>query len=199
MIRLLAHPSPSLSRHQVVSRSQSFCVWQVELTDKRVEGGGVRGAKSYNLEKARPSINHPMISGSGCVYVSRWRLGLRKRWMLRWQYSILRMCWATILNLLIPIKDLAKPHSRISTKYLTIGITMFSLELWCSEEKYSTRCSCQHREQHISKRNNEIYSSNHTEEIYISRIKTTKLVRWMCYLFGNWDWGLVTYYFLLGS
>ncbi len=44
MIRLLAHPPPSLSRHQVVTLSQSSCVSQVELTDGRV--GGKWSAKS---------------------------------------------------------------------------------------------------------------------------------------------------------
>jgi hypothetical protein len=53
MIRLQARPS---SRQQlVVSLSQSSCVSPVELT----EGGG---GKTYDREKAWPSINHLILS-----------------------------------------------------------------------------------------------------------------------------------------
>ncbi len=44
---------------QVVSFSQSSCVSPVELTDGR---GGGRGTKSYDLEKAWPSINYSILS-----------------------------------------------------------------------------------------------------------------------------------------
>ncbi len=52
----------SLSRQQVVSLSQSSCVSPVELT----EGGG---AKSYDREKARSSINHSIVSAiRKCIF-----------------------------------------------------------------------------------------------------------------------------------
>jgi hypothetical protein len=39
-------------------------VWPVELPDGRGEGlGGWGGAKSYDSEKARSSINHSILSG----------------------------------------------------------------------------------------------------------------------------------------
>jgi hypothetical protein len=38
-------------------------------------------------------------------------------------------------------KDLAKPHSQISTKFFKNTIIIFCLELWYSAEKFSTRCS----------------------------------------------------------
>jgi hypothetical protein len=56
-------PSP-LFRQQVVSLSQSSSVSPVELSDGR-EGGRGRGAKSYDREKAWPSINHSIHSA--CV------------------------------------------------------------------------------------------------------------------------------------
>jgi hypothetical protein len=60
MTWLLAHPLPRL-RQQVVSLSQSSCVSPVELTGGRGGGGergvgDVRRAKSYDREKALPSI-----------------------------------------------------------------------------------------------------------------------------------------------
>jgi hypothetical protein len=63
MIQLLAHPLPPflhLSSEQVVSLSQSFRVLPVELTDGGGRGG--RGAKSHDLEKAWPTINHSILS-----------------------------------------------------------------------------------------------------------------------------------------
>jgi hypothetical protein len=63
MIRLLAHPLPLLSRQLVVSFSHSSCVSPVELTDERGGRGGGRGAKSYDGEKAWPSINYSILSG----------------------------------------------------------------------------------------------------------------------------------------
>ncbi len=44
-------PTPSLSRQQVASLSQSFCVSPVQLTNKRGDGGG-RAAESYDRKKA---------------------------------------------------------------------------------------------------------------------------------------------------
>jgi hypothetical protein len=56
MIRLLP---PPFSRQQVVSLSQSSCVSPVELTDGGAGGGG---AKVYDSEKARSSINYSILS-----------------------------------------------------------------------------------------------------------------------------------------
>jgi hypothetical protein len=64
MFRLLAH-LPSLSRQQVVSLSQSSCMALVELKltgEGRKGGGGWSGAKSYDREKAWPSIKHSILS-----------------------------------------------------------------------------------------------------------------------------------------
>jgi hypothetical protein len=56
-------PTPfPFSHEQVVYLSQSFCVSPVELTDGRGGGGG-RRAKSFDREKARPSIIHSILSG----------------------------------------------------------------------------------------------------------------------------------------
>jgi hypothetical protein len=62
MVWLLAHPSlvSTLSQQQVVSHLQSSSVSPVEHTDSR---GGGRGAKSYDREKAWPSINNAIHSG----------------------------------------------------------------------------------------------------------------------------------------
>ncbi len=72
IIRLLAmHPSFPPSLQQVVSLSQSSCVSPVELTG----GKGGRGAKSYDGEKTRPSINNSIISAEhwlNCVGETRW-------------------------------------------------------------------------------------------------------------------------------
>ncbi len=59
---------PTLSLVSKVSLflSRPACVSPVELTDARVgvkgEGGGARGAKSYDREKAWPFINHSLLS-----------------------------------------------------------------------------------------------------------------------------------------
>ncbi len=64
MIRLLAQPPSSLFLQQVVSLSQSSCVPPVELIPTgEVGGGGGRGAKSYDGEKAWSSVNHSILSG----------------------------------------------------------------------------------------------------------------------------------------
>jgi hypothetical protein len=62
MILPLANPSPPflpLSHQQVFFLSHSYCVSPVDLTER---SGGGRGAKSYNREKAGPSINHSICS-----------------------------------------------------------------------------------------------------------------------------------------
>jgi hypothetical protein len=61
----LPHPPPlPVSRQLLVSLSQSSCVSQAELTaGKGREGGGGRGAESYDSEKAWPCINHSILSG----------------------------------------------------------------------------------------------------------------------------------------
>jgi hypothetical protein len=51
-------PTP-LSRHRLVSLSESFCVSPVRLTTGR--GGGL-GVESYDGEKAWPSINNLILS-----------------------------------------------------------------------------------------------------------------------------------------
>ncbi len=70
----------------------------------------------------------------------------------------------TIFHLYIPKKDLAKPHSQISTKYMQNIIIIFCPESWYSVEKYDSR---QIREPYFQKKlwNNR---SNLMEEIYIS-------------------------------
>jgi hypothetical protein len=45
------------------SLSQYFCVSPVELTDVREGVGDGREAKSYDLRKAWPSINHAILPG----------------------------------------------------------------------------------------------------------------------------------------
>ena len=65
-------------------------------------------------------------------------------------------------------KKICQASLLISTKYFQNWIRMFCLELWYSVEKYI----CQHREQHISKRNYEI---SVVQEIHISRLE---LQRW---------------------
>ncbi len=65
MIRLLAYPLfSSVSRLQLVSLSQSYCVLPAELTEGREVGSG-RGAKTYDREKAWFSINHSILSALG--------------------------------------------------------------------------------------------------------------------------------------
>ncbi len=61
---LSPRPPPPLSRQPVVSLSQSSCVTPIELTDGRGGRGG-RGAKSYDREKAWPSINQYSLGGGG--------------------------------------------------------------------------------------------------------------------------------------
>ncbi len=56
MIRLLAHPLPSLSWQQVVSLSQSPCVSLVELTDGRV-GEGVCGGEPNHTTARKPGTS----------------------------------------------------------------------------------------------------------------------------------------------
>jgi hypothetical protein len=63
---LLPHSIPPLSCQKVVSLSQSSCVSRAGLIDSR--GGGERGAKSYDGEKALviyKSFNTPWVSYIG--------------------------------------------------------------------------------------------------------------------------------------
>ncbi len=62
MIRVLAHPLTPHSRQQDVSLSQSSSVSVDELTDGRERGRGGPGAKSYECEKAWPSLIHSIYS-----------------------------------------------------------------------------------------------------------------------------------------
>ncbi len=55
-------PSRPLSRQQITSLSQSSCLSPVELI---LTGEGGRGAKSYDRERAWPSINHSILFGAG--------------------------------------------------------------------------------------------------------------------------------------
>jgi hypothetical protein len=54
MIRLLAHPTPPVTRRQTEKQSQ--------LADGRGGEGGGRGADLYNRKKAWSSINHSIFS-----------------------------------------------------------------------------------------------------------------------------------------
>ena len=67
MIRL--HPLPPLPR-QIVFLPKPSCASPVELTDGRGRGiGGWRGTKSYDREKAWPSVNY-QFSLSGPLAIS---------------------------------------------------------------------------------------------------------------------------------
>jgi hypothetical protein len=67
------YPPFPLSRQQVF---QSSFVSPVELSYWRVEGGGGRGTKSYDGEKAWSSINHSLLSGPGPLYIIQYSLVL---------------------------------------------------------------------------------------------------------------------------
>jgi len=92
-------------------------------------------------------------------------------------------------------RDLTKPHFYSNTtKYFQNKFILFCLELWYSGEKYSYRCShsaCQHRQQHISKRNYEI---SVVQEVHMSRLELQRwpllLIPFLKHLFRIWDWGL---------
>ncbi len=58
-------PSPPPTQQQIVSLSQSSYMSPVELTDGRGDG---RGARSYDGEKAWPSINYSVLSGYICYF-----------------------------------------------------------------------------------------------------------------------------------
>jgi hypothetical protein len=62
MTRLLAHPLP----RSLVSRLNRLHTGSLRKRKALLTGegkGGGRGAKSYNVEKAFPSINHSILSG----------------------------------------------------------------------------------------------------------------------------------------
>ncbi len=76
-------PTPFPLSHQlVISLSQSSCVSPVELIDGGGGGGGGgRGTKSYDREKAWPSIIHTILSG-----------------MKRWFEILYSMFWVFLYN-----------------------------------------------------------------------------------------------------
>ncbi len=59
-------PFVPFSRQQVFSLFLIIPVSSVEVTDGRGGEERVRGAKSYDREKAWSSINHSILSGRGC-------------------------------------------------------------------------------------------------------------------------------------
>ncbi len=62
-------PFPPLPAASCLSFSVFLCVAGRELTDGREGGGDGRGAKSYDREKAWPSLNHSIISEYSNIYI----------------------------------------------------------------------------------------------------------------------------------
>jgi hypothetical protein len=61
----------------------------------------------------------------------------------------------TICDICIPKKNIDKPHSQMSTKFLQNRFKICCHE--CREVEYQMKpCRCQHREQYVSKKNYEI-------------------------------------------
>jgi hypothetical protein len=66
-----------ISRQQVDSLSQSFCLSAVELTDRGRRGEDGGWAKSYDGENAWSSINHSIPSGGS----RRWKSPYYSQWV----------------------------------------------------------------------------------------------------------------------
>ncbi len=87
--------SSPLSHQQVASLSQSSCVSPVQLTDGRGGGGG-RGADSYDLKKAWPSVSCSILSGIQYIEANVNKFStLQSRKCGKWDC---RLCWGWKLS-----------------------------------------------------------------------------------------------------